>query len=96
MEVIIDSRLTAYMELREKALIKRDKASLYRLAQVYSGMKGKKSKKKAYETVQAFRRIRVCRSTIHDGTVQRKRNRRKAKHSNSNFMVYTGRNQRSR
>lgn len=49
MEVIIDSRFTAYLALREKALKKRDKASLYRLAQVYSGMKGKKSKKKAYE-----------------------------------------------
>lgn len=49
MEVTINPKLLAYLELREKALKKRDKASLYRLAQIYAGMKGKKYKKKAFE-----------------------------------------------
>ena len=49
MEVIFDPRLTAHLELREKALKQRDAKALYQLAQIYACMKGKKNEKKAYE-----------------------------------------------
>ena len=49
MEVIFDPRLTAHLELREKALKQRDAKALYQLAQIYASMKGKKNEKKAYE-----------------------------------------------
>lgn len=48
MEVTIHPKLTAYLELREKALKQRDPRALYQLAQIYTGMKGKKNEKKAY------------------------------------------------
>ena len=49
MEVTIHPKLTAHLELREKALKQRDPRALYQLAQIYTGMKGKKNEKEAYE-----------------------------------------------
>ena len=48
-EVTIHPILTAHLELRETALKQRNPKALYHLAQIYSGMKGKKNVKKAYD-----------------------------------------------
>lgn len=49
MEITFDPKFAQYLELRSQALRKRDPATLFRLAQVYSHTKGKKAKRKAYE-----------------------------------------------
>ena len=49
MEITLDSRFVQYLELRNRALKKREPTALYQLAQVYSHMNGKDAKRKAYE-----------------------------------------------
>ena len=49
MEITLDSKFVQYLELRNRALNKREPAALYQLAQVYSHVNGKKTKRKAYE-----------------------------------------------
>lgn len=79
MNVAFDPKLIDHLELRENALKERDARALYQMAQIYASMKGKKEREEGLRAIQEFCNTRICQSTIHDGAVQRERDRSQAK-----------------
>ena len=49
MKITLDLKFVQYLELRNRALNKREPAASYQLAQAYSHMNGTTAKRKAYE-----------------------------------------------